>query len=96
MTVNQLLLGVNIIAFTFMAYVLAGVLAEALRESRLLKPIAMTICSITIAFHLYEAGNATYIVAAFAGFFLHTCVNAYTKRVKAPTNRKKKVVKINP
>ena len=93
---NQLLLGVNIIAFTFMAYVLAGVLAEALRESRLLKPIAMTICSITIAFHLYEAGNAMYIVAAFAGFFLHTCVNAYTKRVKAPTNRKKKVVKINP
>jgi fructose-specific phosphotransferase system IIC component len=86
---------VNILAFAFMAYVLADVLAKSLKESSLLKPIAMTVCSVTIAFHLYEAGNATYIVAAFAGFFLHTCVNAYTKRVKAPTNRKKSV-KINP
>ena len=86
---------VNVFAFAFMAYVLADVLAKSLKESTLLKPIAMTVCSITIAFHLYEAGNAVYIVAAFAGFFLHTCVNAYTKRVKAPTNRKKKV-KINP
>jgi fructose-specific phosphotransferase system IIC component len=86
---------VNVLAFAFMAYVLADVLAKSLKESGLLKPIAMTVCSVTIAFHLYEAGNATYIVAAFAGFFLHTCVNAYTKRVKAPTNRKKSV-KINP
>ena len=78
-----------------MAYVLADVLAKALKESTLLKPIAMTVCSVTIAFHLYEAGNATYIIAAFTGFFLHTCMNAYTKKVKAPTKRKKKV-KINP
>jgi len=95
MNILALIKIVNVFAFAFMAYVLADVLAKALKESTLLKPIAMTICSVTIAFHLYEAGNATYIVAAFAGFFLHTCVNAYTKRVKAPTNRKKKV-KINP
>ena len=86
---------VNVFAFAFMAYVLADVLVKSLKESTLLKPVAMTVCSVTIAFHLYEAGNAVYIVAAFAGFFLHTCVNAYTKRVKAPTNRKKSV-KINP
>ena len=86
---------VNVFAFAFMAYVLADVLTKSLKESTLLKPIAMTVCSVTIAFHLYEAGNAAYIVAAFAGFFLHTCVNAYTKKAKAATNRKKKV-KINP
>jgi fructose-specific phosphotransferase system IIC component len=86
---------VNILAFAFMAYVLADVLAKSLKESALLKPTAMTVCSVTIAFHLYEAGSTPYIVAAFAGFFLHTCVNAYTKKVKAPTSRKKSV-KINP
>ena len=86
---------VNIFAFAFMAYVLADVLIKSLKESSLLKPVAMTICSVTIALHLYEAGKAPYIVAAFTGFFLHTCVTAYTKKIKAPTKRKKKV-KVNP
>ena len=95
MTMLTLIQVVNVLAFAFMAYVLADVLAKSLKESSLLKPMAMTVCSVTIAFHLYEAGNATYIVAAFAGFFLHTCVNAYTRRIKAPTNRKKNI-KINP
>ena len=95
MTMLTLIQVVNVLAFAFMAYVLADVLAKSLKESSLLKPIAMTVCSVTIAFHLYEAGSTPYIVAAFAGFFLHTCANAYTKRVKAPTNRKKSV-KINP
>ena len=87
---------VNVLAFAFMAYVLAGVLRESLKDSKLLKPIAMTICSVTIAYHLHQVGAWAYIVAAFVGYFLHTCVAAYTKRVKAPTKNRKKNIKINP
>jgi fructose-specific phosphotransferase system IIC component len=88
---------VNVLAFAFMAYVLAGVLAQSLKDSELLKPIAMTICSITIAFHLHQTGAWMYIVGAFVGYFAHTCVSGYTKKVKAPAaNKRKKVVNINP
>jgi len=88
---------VNILAFIYMAYMLAGVLAQALKDSEVLRPIAITICSVTIAFHLHQTGAWTYIVGAFIGYFIHTCVNGYTKKVKAPTaNKRKKVVNINP
>ena len=87
---------VNVLAFAFMAYVLAGVLAQSLKDSRLLKPAAMTICSVTIAYHLHQTGAWAYILAAFVGFFMHTCINAYTKRVKAPPKNRKKNIKINP
>jgi hypothetical protein len=88
---------VNVLAFTYMAYMLAGVLAQSLRDSELLKPIAMTICSITIALHLHQTDAWMYIVGAFAGYFIHTCVSGYTKKIKAPTNKKrKKVININP
>ena len=87
---------VNVLAFAFMAYVLAGVLAQSLKDSKLLKPVAMTICSVTIAYHLHQTGAWAYILAAFVGFFLHTCVNAYIKKVKAPTQNRKRNIKINP
>ena len=88
---------VNVLAFTYMAYVLAGVLSESLKDSKLLKPIAMTICSITIAFHLHQTGAWAYIIASFVGYFAHTCVAGYVKKVKVPTaNKRKKVVNINP
>lgn len=88
---------VNALSFAYMAYVLAGVLTDSLGESLLLKPIAITICSATIAYHLHETNAWAYIVAGFAGFFLHTCSNSYTKKVKAPTPKnRKKVVNINP
>lgn len=88
---------VNIVAFFFMAYLLAGVLSESLKNSKLLKPIAMTICSITIAIHLHQTGAWAYIIASFVGYFAHTCVDGYVKKVKVPTvNKGKKVVNINP
>ena len=88
---------VNVLAFSYMAYMLAGVLSQSLKDSELLKPIAMTICSVTIALHLHQAGAWAYIVGAFAGYFIHTCVSGYTKKVKANTPKKRqKVVSINP
>tara|TARA_B100000700_G_scaffold156779_1_gene174050 strand:+ start:1009 stop:1299 length:291 start_codon:yes stop_codon:yes gene_type:complete len=88
----------NIFAFAFMAYVLTGVLLEALKGSQILKPAAMTVCSITIAYHLYHAGVQEYILASFVGFFFHACANAYTKKEKAggKPNKRKPSVKINP
>ena len=88
---------INVFAFGFIAYILSGVLAESLKDSKLLKPISITICSIAIALHLVEAGAVGSIVASFVGFFIHTCVNGYTRKVKAPAAKnRKKVVNINP
>lgn len=94
---SNIIQGINIFSFCFMAYVLAGVLTESLKDSKLLKPVAMTICSITIALHLHQTGAWAYIIASFVGYFAHTCVDGYVKKVKAPTaNKRKKVVNINP
>jgi len=88
---------VNILAFAFMAYVLAGVLASSLKGGEILKPIAMSVCSVTIAYHLHLTEAWPYIIASFVGYFLHTCVSGYTKKVKVSTsNKRKKVVNINP
>jgi fructose-specific phosphotransferase system IIC component len=87
---------VNSLAFAFMAYILSEILAQSLKDSKLLKPIAMTICSITIAHSCFLNGTWEYILAGFAGFFLHTCVSAYNKRTQAPAKNRKKNIKINP
>jgi predicted branched-subunit amino acid permease len=93
---SELIQVVNVFAFAFMAYVFSGVLRQSLKDSELLKPITMSICSVTIAYHLFQSGVSAYIVAAFAGYFLHTCVAGYTRKVKAPTKNRKRKVQINP
>jgi len=96
-----ILQSVNVLAFAYMAYMLAGVLAQSLKDSELLKPSVMTICSVTIALHLHQTGAWTYVVGAFVGYFIHTCVSGYTKKAKAPAAnkrpiKKEKVININP
>ena len=87
---------VNVFAFAFMAYVFAGVLRQSLKDSELLKPITMSICSVTISYHLFQSGVWIYVIAAFVGYFLHTCVAGYTRKGKAPDKRRKKSAQINP
>ncbi len=89
----------NALAFTFVAYLLADVLTKSLKGSELLKPIAITLCSITISYHLLQTGGSIYVLGSFVGFFLHTCANAYVKKkkVKSSSNKRDpKVVNINP
>ena len=88
---------VSSLAFAFVAYLLASVLMDSLKDGNLVKPIAITICSVTISYHLYLTGASLYIVGAFIGFFAQACVSTYHKKVKAPAvNKRKKVVNINP
>lgn len=85
----------NFFAFIFVAYLIADVLAKALKEGAWLRPIAVTLCAITISYHLFQTDGGVYVLASFVGFFLHTCANAYVKK-KKPDSAKKKTTKVNP
>tara|TARA_B100001029_G_C14959975_1_gene393843 strand:+ start:342 stop:635 length:294 start_codon:yes stop_codon:yes gene_type:complete len=90
---------VNALAFAFVSYLLADVLAKALKEGSIVKPFSITVCAITISYHLLQTDGAGYIVAAFVGFFIHTCANAYVRKKKKPMatpKKDKKVININP
>jgi O-antigen/teichoic acid export membrane protein len=90
---------ISCLAFAYVSYLLASVLADSLKESKLVKSISITVCCVTIAYHFHHTGMWAYIVSAFVGFFLHTCVSGYTRKVKAPSRKNKskvKVVNINP
>ena len=97
---SNLILTITGLSFAFVSYLIAGVLRDSLKKSQLIRPIAITICSITIAYNLVQARDYTYIVAAFAGFFLHTCVSTYVRKPKVekaePKKKDRKVVNINP
>ena len=88
---------ISCLSFAYVAYLLSGVLSDSLKKGRMLEPIVITLCIVTIAYHLHNANVWMYILASFAGFFLHTCTNGFTKKVKATaSNKRKKVVNINP
>ena len=90
---------INALAFAFVAYLLADVLSKALKNSELVKPIAITLCSITISYHLFVMGGSIYVLGSFVGFFLHTCANAYVKKKRtksSSTKKDPKVININP
>ena len=79
------------LSFTYVAFLLAGTLKHAIVESHLVKPFAIILCLVTICYHLASSREIIYILAAFVGFFLHTCLDAYKKRKPAP-----KKSKVNP
>ena len=88
---------INFLAFTFVAWVLTDALIDSLKDSCLVKPIAISLCGTTISYHLLQTSGGIYVVAVFAGFFLHTCMNAYVKKKrKSSPSKKKPSVKINP
>ena len=97
---NNLILTITGLSFAFVSYLIAGVLRDSLTKSQIIKPIAITICSITIAYNLVQARDYIYIAATFVGFFVHTCVSSYVRKPKKPKAEAKpkdrKVVNINP
>ena len=82
---------INAAAFAFVAYLLADVLAKALKSGSILKPVAITLCSITISYHLIMTDGEAYVLGAFIGFFMHTCANAYVKKKSSSKGAKDKL-----
>ena len=87
---------ISCLSFAYVTYLLSGVLAGFLKDGMMIKPIAIALCGVIIAFHLHAAGVWPYILASFTGFFLHTCADGYTKKSKSAAKKRKKVISINP
>ena len=90
----------NGLAFCFVTYILAGVFTDALKNGKMIKPAAITLCSLTITFYLFQTQGQPYILAAFAGYFIHSCQNNFVRKKKPASQKSKgknpKVVNINP
>ena len=90
----------NGLSFCFVTYILAGVFTQALNNGGIVKPIAITLCSLTIAYYLFQTEGQAYILSAFAGYFFHSCQNNFVRKKKSSSEkskpRKSKVININP
>ncbi len=88
----------NGLSFCFASYIMSGVLNEALKEGKIIKPAALTISGLAIGLYLFQNGGQLYILSVFAGYFIQSCQKSFVrkKKVESKKDRNPKVVKINP
>lgn len=86
----------SFISFSFIAWVLAGVLMTSLKDSCILKPAAISTAAASVAYHLMQVSGGVFVIGSFfLGFFVYACADAYEKKKGKPSPRKKQP-KVNP